>query len=92
MVGHNYLFEEIDKFPLFVNDQCSNNKSESKPPEESFLQIKNEDKKPLDYGFTHKTICNHPFIIYSKYNIIFTSCIVDCFDIANMSIELIANE
>ena len=34
IVGHNYLSEEIDKFPLFVNDQYSNIVSKSKPPEE----------------------------------------------------------
>ena len=78
VVRHNYLPEEIDKFPLFVNDQSSSINSESKPPSESFLQNKNDDKKSLDYGFTHKPICNHPFRICSNYNINFTSCIVDC--------------
>ena len=28
VVGHNYLFEGKEKFPLFVNYQCSNNDSE----------------------------------------------------------------
>ena len=32
VVGHDYLFEEIDKFTLLVNDKSSNNDSESKPP------------------------------------------------------------
>ena len=75
-----------------MNDQSSKNDSESKPPAESFLQIKNEDNKPLDYGFTHKPICNNPFRICSKYKINFTSFIVNCSYIANMSIEIIANE
>ena len=29
VVGHDYLSEEIDKFPLLVNDQSSNMDSES---------------------------------------------------------------
>ena len=74
-----------------MNDQSSNIDSESKPPAVSFLQV-NDANDPLDYGFMYKPICNHPFRVCSKYNINFTSCIVDCFDIANMSIELIANE
>ena len=56
------------------------------------LQAKNDANNPLDYGFMYKPICNHPFRICSKYNINFTSLIVDCFDIANMRIELIENE
>ena len=91
IVGHDYLSEEIEKFPLFVNDQSSNIDSDSKTPAVSFLQVKNDDNKPLDYLFTHNPICNHTTRIYSNYNINFTSCIVDCFDIANMSIEPIAN-
>ena len=49
VVGHDYLFEEIDNFPLFVNYQSSNNYSESKSPAESFLQVKNDNNNPLDY-------------------------------------------
>ena len=75
-----------------MNDQSSKIDSETKTPEISFLQVKNDAKNPLDYGFMYKPICNHPFRICSKYNINFTSCIVDCFDIANMIIELIADE
>ena len=33
IVGHDYLPEKFDKFPLFVNDQSSNLYSESKLPE-----------------------------------------------------------
>ena len=44
VVGHDYLSEDFDKFPLFVNDQYSNNDSESKTPAVSFLQVKNDAK------------------------------------------------
>ena len=47
--GHNYLSEEIDKFPLFVNDQSSNIDSESKAPAVSFFLAKNDANNPLDY-------------------------------------------
>ena len=45
VVVNNYLSEEIDKFPLFVNDKSSNIDSESKTPAVSFLQVKNDTKK-----------------------------------------------
>ena len=32
VIGHNYLSQQIDKFPLFVNYQSFKNESESKPP------------------------------------------------------------
>ena len=44
IVGDNYLYEEIDKFTLFVNDQSSNIDSESKTPAVIFLQVKNDAK------------------------------------------------
>ena len=69
VVGHDYLSEQIEKFPLFVNDQSSNIDSKSKHPEVTFLQVKNNAKNTLDYGFIYKPICNHPFKICSKYNI-----------------------
>ena len=60
VVRNDYLSEEIDKFPLFVNDQSSIIDSESKTPAVSFLQVNNDLKKSFDYGFMYKPICNHP--------------------------------
>ena len=44
VVRNYYLSEEIDKFPLFLNDQSSNIDSETRPPAVCFLQFKNEGK------------------------------------------------
>ena len=47
--GHNYLSEEINKFPLFENDQSSNIDSEYKPAAVSILKFKNEYNNTLYY-------------------------------------------
>ena len=66
VVSHDYLSEEIDKYTLFLNVKYFNIDSESKIPVVSLLQIKNDANNTLNYGFTHKPICNHTFTICSK--------------------------
>ena len=91
IIWNDYLSEEIDKFTFSVIIQSSNIDSQSKLLAVNFLQVKNDTNNPLDYGFMYNPICNHPSRICSENNINFPSCIVHCFDIENIRIELIAN-